>query len=164
MQTLEAIKIRRSVREFNSAEIPKKLLEQIIDCARLAPTARNEQPWEFIVVTDRETLKKLAQITDHGKFIQSSSCCIVVVCHDTKYYLEDGCAATENILLAATDLGLASCWVAGDKKPYCEDIKKILAVPQQYKVVSLVALGYANGPLTSPEKKPLRELLHWQKW
>jgi len=118
MESIEALKTRRSIRRFLSNPVQDDLIEQILDVGRLAPTARNVQPWHFIVVKDEHKRKTLSDITDYGKFIADAPVCIVVISEDTKYYLEDGCAATTNILNAAHSLGLGSCWVAGDKKQY----------------------------------------------
>jgi len=164
MDLFEAIRHRRSVRRFTSQAVPKELLEQLIDAGRVAPTARNEQPWEFVVVTDPQMRKTIAQTTDYGPFIADAPACIVVLCKQTKYYLEDGCAATENILLAATGLGLGACWVAGDKKPYAGKIASMLGAPGNMKLVSLIAVGYpadAGGPTP---KRPLQDVLHWERF
>ncbi len=160
MDAIEAIRTRRSVRKYLDKEVPKELLETIVDCGRLSATARNEQPWEFIVITDKELKQKVADLTDHGKFIGEAGACIVVVCRDTKYYLEDGCAATQNILVSARALGLGSCWVAGDKKPYCSAILELLKVPPSFHLVSLIAIGYP-ALIPSPSKRELNEVLHW---
>lgn len=164
MDALAAIAARHSVRKFDPKPIPRDVLEKIVDAGRLAPTARNEQPWEFVVVTDRGTLKRIADISDHGKFIADAGACIAVVCKGTKYYLEDGCAATENILIAATALGVQSCWVAGDKKPYGQDILALLGVPPQHHLVSLLALGHADGEVKTYVKRGLDRVLHWEKF
>lgn len=164
MQLQEALKKRRSIRTFEAKPIPEQVIRNIIDSARLAPTARNVQPWEFIVVTKKDALKKLAALAENGRFIAESSCCIAVFCQDTKYYLEDGSAATVNILLSAFDSGLASCWVAGDKKPYCEQVKKTLGVPKEFKLISLIPLGYQKEEVLMPEKRSLGEVLHWDEF
>ncbi len=166
MEPLEILKTRRSIREYSDKEIAKELLEKIVEAARFSPTARNVQPWEFIIVTQPVSLKKLAELAENGRFLAQAKACIVVFCADTKYYLEDGCAATCNILLAAASLGIGSCWVAGDKKPYCTDVAKLLSVPAAYKLVSLVALGYpkSKDSFRSAEKRALKELLHWEKF
>lgn len=164
MQTQEALKERRSVRTFNAKPVPSNLIEIIIDCARLAPTARNVQPWDFVVITKKETLKLLGSIAETGRFIAESPCCIAVFCSDTKYYLEDGCAATVNILIAAEDLGLSACWVAGDKKPYCDKVRDLLGAPEDYKLVSLIPLGYSDDKSVMPSKRTVKELLHWERW
>ncbi len=163
MDAIEALRTRRSIRQYIDKEVPKELLETMVDCGRLAATARNEQPWEFIVITDKTLKQKIAETTDHGKFIKDAGACIVVVCKDTKYYLEDGSAATQNILLAGRALGLGTCWVAGDKKAYCDAILKLLNVPSGYKLVSLIAVGYPASTPT-PIKRPLNDVLHWEKF
>ena len=164
MEALEAIKTRRSVRTFISKPVPRELIEQIIDGARLSPSANNGQPWEFVIVTDQTTREKIAGLTDYGRFIADAPVCIAVFCRDTKYYLEDGCAATENILIGACALGLSSCWVAGDKKSYAGDVSTVLEVPDSYKLISLLALGYSNVKGSAHFKRKLEEVLHWEKF
>ena len=166
MKAIEVLKKRRSIRKYEDKAIPEKVLEQLVDAARYAPTARNIQPWEFIIITSQQVLKKISGFAENGRFVAGAKACIAVFCADTKYYLEDGCAATQNILLAATALGLGSCWVAGDKKTYCGQVSSLLNVPVSYKLVSLVALGYPE-PLDSPsavDKKILSEIIHWEKF
>ncbi len=164
MQALQALKERRSVRIFNAKPVARNLVEELIDCARLAPTARNIQPWEFVVITKEETLQELSFLADNGSFIKDSGCCIAVFCQDTKYYLEDGCAATENILIAAYDLGLSSCWVAGDKKPYADKVRELLCVPCGFKLISLIPLGYSDIKPFLPSKKTLNDVTHWERY
>lgn len=164
MDAIEALKTRRSVRTFKSDPVPREIIEDIIDCARMAPTAMNMQPWEFVVVTDAEMRERIADITDYGKFIAEAPVCIAVFCKDVKYYLEDGSAATENILIAARAHGLGSCWVAGDKKPYASDIAKMLNVPGNYKLISLIAIGYPAQEPKAISKRPLAEVLHWERF
>ena len=166
MEAIEVLTLRHSVREFKDTPVPKDILEDVVDAGRLAATARNVQPWEFVVVTKRETLQKIAEIAETGRFIAGAGACIAVFCADTKYYLEDGCAATENLLVASAAVGLGSCWVAGDKKPYCQQICDLLSVPASYKLVSLVALGYPikESAVAHPDKRNLKEVLHWEKF
>lgn len=164
MDTFEAFKNRISVREYSDKPVEREKLEKMVDAGRLAPTARGEQPWEFVVVTGREKLKELADITDHGKFMAGAGAAIVVFCKDTKYYLEDGCAATENVLLAATAQGVASCWVAGDKKEYGSRIAKALNVPQSFKLISILSLGYPKVKPEPYQKRPLNEVIHWEEF
>ncbi|HMD76124.1 MAG TPA: nitroreductase family protein [Terracidiphilus sp.] len=163
MDAIEALKTRRSIRAYTAEAVARNVIEEMVDCARLAATARNDQPWEFVVVTEREALRRIAGLADYGKFIADAAACVVVLCKDTKYYLEDGSAASQNMLLAATAHGLGACWVAGDKKPYAETIRKLVGAPDGYKVVSLVPFGY---PAESPpkRKRPLAEVLHWEKF
>lgn len=164
MDFWEVIKKRSSIREYSEQKIEAEKLEKIVDAARLAPTARGEEPWQFITVSDKKRLEGLGDITDHGKFLKSAAAGIVVVAKDTKYYLEDGSAATENILLAATSLGIGSCWIAGDKKDYAVDICKYLNVPSEYKLVSIISLGYPDSEPKPHQKRSVKEVLHQEKF
>jgi len=163
MKAIEALKTRRSKRKFLPTPVPKEMLKDIIDCGRLAPSAVNIQPVEFIVVTEEETKKRIAEVTDYGKFIADAPVCIAVFSRQTKYYLEDGSAATENILLAAHAHGLGACWVAGDKKFYADKIRQLLGVLQEFKLVSLIPMGYSKEQ-PKPAKRNLKDVLHWEKY
>ena len=165
-ESLRLLKIRRSIRVFQDRDIPKKQLEEIVDAARFAPTARNIQPWEFVVITDRQKLAQMANLGQNAKFMEKAAACIAVFSTDTNYFLEDGCAATFNILLAATALGIGSCWIAGEKKPYCQEVCSLLNAPASLKLISLIALGYPQeeDAFKITEKKNLNELLHWEKF
>ncbi len=164
MDALEVIFQRSSARKFESKPIAREILEKLVDAGRLAPSARNVQPWEFVVVTSQETIRQLAQMGENARLLEKAAACIAVFCKDTKYYLEDGCAATENILLAATSLGIGSCWVAGDKKEYCENVSLLLGVPSAIKLVSLLAFGYPQKSDYRAAKRPLSEVIHWEKF
>lgn len=166
MDALEALRTRRSVRSFTGKPVSREIIEQVVDAARLAPTANNMQPWEFIVVTDEAIRKRIAGVAEYGKFIADAPVCIAVFCKDSKYYLEDGCAATENILVGAHALGVASCWVAGDKKDYAGEVGKILEAPDSYKLVSLIALGYSSISVSvrAKGKRKLHEVIHWERF
>ncbi|MCB4756964.1 MAG: nitroreductase family protein [Elusimicrobia bacterium] len=164
LQAVSIIKSRRCVRSFLPKPVPKEIVEDIIDCARFAPTANNEQPWEFIVVTKAETRKKIADATgNNGRFITEVPVCVVTFCKETKYFLEDGAAASQNILLAAWAHGIRSCWVAGDKKPYADTVRQILGLPIGYKLVSLIPLGYSSE-IPHIKKRNLKDLLHWEQY
>ncbi|HNR29875.1 MAG TPA: nitroreductase family protein [Candidatus Hydrogenedentes bacterium] len=157
------MRTRRSVRVYEDRPVERGIIETIVDCGRLAATARNEQPWEFVAVTDAATRRRVADLTDFGKFIADAPVCIVVFCRDGKYYLEDGCAATQNMLTAARACGLGACWVAGEKKPYVDDMRVLLGVPEGYLLVSLISVGYP-AVLPQPGKRPLSEVLHWEHY
>ncbi|HOW58445.1 MAG TPA: nitroreductase family protein [Candidatus Omnitrophota bacterium] len=164
METFESISKRASVREYLNQPVPKNLLEKLVDAGHRAPTARAIEPWEFVVVTERQTLDKLAGMISTGLFLKQATACIIVFCQDVKYYLEDGAAATENILLAATDLGLGTCWIAGDKKEYCEEVKSLFGVPATHKLISLISVGWASKVPKQHKKRKLEEVLHWEKF
>lgn len=164
MDALEALKGRRSVRVYEEKPVPAELIEEIIDAARLAPTANNIQPWEFIVVTDPDMRRKIADLTDWGKFIAQSGACVAVYSKAVKHYLEDASAAIENILVAAYALGLGTCWVAGYGKDYGEPIGNMLGVPEGRKLVGLISLGYPAERPGAKDKRELSDVLHWEKY
>ena len=126
MDALEAIHRRRSVREFTGDAVPRADLEKIVDAGRMAATGYNRQPWEFIVITERtmiEQLKVAAQWMDKAGAIIA-----VALDPTTKYWLEDGSAAVENMLIASTALGYGSCWLEGYTLPREEEFKDLLVV------------------------------------
>ena len=162
MDALEALRGRRSIRAYDPGwPVTREEILEIIDCGRLAATARNLQPWEFIVVTDPALRASLASMAVNGPFIAEAPVCIAVVCADGNYYLEDGAAATQNMLVAAHALGLGACWVAGDKKPYATAVAELLGVPRTHRLVSLIAVGHATT-VPHPAKRGLDDVLHWQ--
>jgi nitroreductase len=164
METRKAIEGRVSIRKFEDRPLSKECIEKLVDAGRLAPRARDIQPWEFVAVTDKATLTELGRIADTGNFIREAACCIAVFCRGTKYYLEDGSAATENILLAVADMNLGACWVAGDKKPYAEEVAKLLGVPGHVKLVSLIPVGWPAEHPEGVRRRTLEEVLHWEKY
>lgn len=152
------IKSRHSVRKFRPDNVGDIVVADALECAARAPTAMNIQPWLFGVIRNRETLKKIAELTDHGKFIKDCPLCFAVFGEKKQtYYLEDCCAATENLILALQAHGVSSCWVAGDKKPYGEAVRKLLNVPEGYTLVSLVAAG-SPADITITQKKEMKKI------
>ena len=164
MDFFEVIKNRKSVREYSDKAVPKDFIEKIIDAGRLAATARNEQPWEFVVTSDKKTLKKICGMCPNGPFIKDVPHLVVVFSKDTKYYIEDCSAATQNMLLAVEALGLAGCWIAGDKKDYAEDIRKMFNAPEGYKLVSMITVGYPKKEEKPHAKRGLGDVLRWEKY
>ena len=164
MDALQAIALRHSTREYLPTPVTRETLEQILDAGRRAATACNDQPWEFIVLIDPECRKQLAELVTYGRFIAQAPVCVVVACRPSWGYLEDGSAATENMLVAAAALGVQSCWIGGDKAAYAGAVSKFLGVPEGHKLVSLITLGYAAKPEAPKNKRALAEMLHWEKW
>ena len=165
MDVFQALRERRSIRKYDSTPLDRETVEKVVDAGRLAATGRGVEPWEFVVVSEEKTRKTLAEVCEYGKFISEAPICIVVFCRETKYYLEDGSAATQNMLVAACALGLGSCWVAGDKKPYADKVVKLVGAPKSYKLVSLIALGYpaADQPPRKAKRK-LDDVVHWEEF
>jgi nitroreductase len=152
------IKCRHSVRKFKPAPVEENVIRDALECARSAPTAMNLQPWLFGLVKDRALLSRIADLTDHGKFISDAAVCFAIFGEKrAKYYLEDCCAATENLILALQSYGVGSCWVAGEKKGYAEEVRNLLGVPATYTLVSLVPAGYP-ADISLQKKKDTDEI------
>jgi nitroreductase len=162
-QALEMLKERRSIRAYSSQPVAREVLEDIVDFGRQAATAMNEQPWEFVVVTDKAMLKRLPELTGHAQFIATAAACILVICKPTGHYLEDGSAASEHILLAAHAHGLGACWVAGEKEGYADSIRQLVGAPEGTRLICLIPVGYP-AETVAMEKRSLKEVLHWEKF
>ena len=164
LETIQAIQNRVSCRSFLEKTVPKEILESVIDAGRRAPSANNLQPVDFIVVTDSDMRHAIAATTDYGRFIKDAPVCIVVIAKNTRFFLEDGCAAVENMLLAAVAQGLGACWVAGDKKNYAKKVLNLLGTPVDYNLIALIPLGWPKTERQPHEKRPLSSVLHWEKF
>jgi nitroreductase len=161
MDALEVIRKRRSIRRYTEDVIPKADLETIVDAGRLAATGSNQQPWDFVIVTDRVMIARF-QIS--GAWIATAAAVIVVVMDPgSRWWIEDGAAAIENMLLAGTALGYGTCWVEGDALPREEQFKTLLGVPARKRVMALIPIGVA-AETPSPEKRPLDQVIHWEKY
>jgi nitroreductase len=161
MDALEAIRRRRSVRKYTGEPIPREDLEKIVDAGRLAATGNNRQPWDFVVVTDREMVEQLKVA---AQWMEKAGAIIAVVMDpSSRWWLEDGAAAVENMLIASTALGYGSCWLEGYTLPREEEFKELLGVPAEKRLLTLVPVGV---PVEWPtkEKKSLEEVLRWERY
>jgi len=171
LDVLEAIKERRSIRAFTDEKVSEKDVERLIDAARWAPSAGNTQPLELVVVKDKEMKRKLSEAALNQTFIQKAPV-VIVVCADLNrssrgygsrgerlYSLQDTAAATENILLAAQELGLATCWVGAFRD---KEVAKAVKAPKNMKPVAIVPVGHpAERPL-APQKRSVNEIVHYE--
>jgi nitroreductase len=161
MDVFEAITRRRSVREYTGAPIPRDDLLRIADAARLAATGSNRQPWDFVIVTERALI---ARLLASGKWMEKSGAIIAVVMDPaSRWWVEDGSAAIENMLLASTALGYGTCWVEGDALPKEVEYKRLLAIPDDRRILALITVG-VPAAWPEKEKKPLEQVVHWEKF
>jgi len=141
MKVFEAIQKRHSVRSYLSDEVSGGKLEEILEAARLAPSAGNIQPWHFVVVTDQQMRKKLSK-GRYAKFLVESPV-VLVGCGDRKaspnWYAVDTTIAMQNMVLTATSEGLGTCWIGSFNE---NQVKKLLNIPERFRVIALLALGY----------------------
>ena len=166
MRLIDLIKNRRSIREYSTRPVEREKIISMVEAARLAPSASNGQPWRFYAVSSREKLDKILNATGFINKWTKTTPLIIVACSTggpvsnligktikgIRYDLLDLGIAVEHIVLAATEMGLSTCWIGWfDEKK----IKKTLDIPANLRVVSLLAVGYAAEGFKPREKKRL---------
>ncbi len=164
MNVKEAIRSRRSIRRYKNEPIPSDKLETILEMARLAPSASNRQPWEFIVVQDEDKRRKIAGNCKYGSFL--SECSVIIVgCGDTqitsKWFALDTFISMEHIALTAVEEGLGTCWIGAFDDA---ETRKLLKIPENLKIVALMALGIPNEKPEPRSRKALSEFVSYGKW
>lgn len=171
MDVFEAIKERRSIRSFTTENVSDEDVKQLIEAARWAPSAGNTQPLELVVVRDPEIKRRLSIAALNQAFIQKASV-VFVVCADVTrskkgyggrgeklYSIQDTAAATENILLAAHELGLATCWIGAFNE---KDVAKAINAPKNTKPVAIVPVGYPAERPSAPKRRAADEIVHYE--
>ena len=171
MDIYEAIKERTSVRAFRQEEIEEKKIERLLEAARLAPSGKNGQPWTFIVVRSEETRKKLVPACKNQAFVGEAPVVIVACGHEERAYQKMGGdwnstpvdigIALEHLMLAAAAEGLGTCWIGAFIEA---DVRKILGIPEDVKVVALTPVGYPAAEKTHRPRKSLDEITMHEKW
>ena len=170
MDVMEAIKKRYSVRSYQDRAVETEKLDSILEAARLAPSANNKQEWRFIVVQDKNTRQRLMQAAKDQAFVGQApvviACCAktdshVMTCGQQCYPI-DVAIAIEHMALKATEEGLGTCWIGAF---YEDKVKEILGIPQDIRVVELLALGYPVKLKPSPKDRlRLKEIVMYEGW
>lgn len=166
MNVFDAIRNRRSIRKYKKDPVEDEKVIKCLEAARWAPSASNRQPWHFVVVTDQEMRKTLADIHPYGRFMKESPVVIVVLCDPEKhpkYYLYDPCIATQNLLLAAYAQGLGTCWMGMVNAAFEEDMKQVLNVPEKMQILCCVSMGYPDETPSSTRRN-LEEIVSYEKY
>jgi nitroreductase len=154
MSLVDVILSRRSIRQYDDNDIPKDVLDKILEAGRQSPSAANRQPYQFVVVTDSEIKKELSGLV--SGFLKNAPV-VIVGCANTKALLTgkwaviDTTIALENMVLAAWSLGVGSCWIGAFNE---QKVKNALQIPEKWKVVALISLGY---PAENPESRKKKE-------
>jgi len=146
---LNCIKERYSVRKFKDKPIEQEKLDVILKAAQLAPSARNVQPWKFVVIQDSQRRKQLTEICKGQKFVADAPYTIALCANNTDYtmtcgqfaYTVDAAIAGEHITLQAAELGLGTCWIGAF---YHDQMAELINLPDDYKIVGLLPLGYPD--------------------
>ncbi|MBU0730507.1 MAG: nitroreductase family protein [Proteobacteria bacterium] len=168
---LQFIFKRRSVRKFTEKPIPDSFITDLLEAAMAAPSAVARDPWHYLVINNKETLGKIANVLPHGRMLKNAAAAFIVCgeigkAHDQQesYMLQDLSASVENILLAATALGLGSCWLGVHPRPErMDDITKLFDLPANIIPMCGIALGWPaeNHP---PRTRYNEDCVHMGKW
>jgi len=157
----EVLEKRRSIRKYKDAPVPKEKILKMLEAARIAPSASNRQPWHFIVVENKETIKKLAK----QEWAAEAPLMIVGLADQAaspNWCSNDLGIAFEHLVLAATNLGLGACWMGQTGRE--ELIKGLLGIPDNFKVVAVIPIGVPDETPKPKERKSLDAIVSWEKY
>jgi nitroreductase len=167
MQTLlDGIMSRRSIRQFSGELVKKEDLDIIVKAGMAAPTARNVQPWDFIIITDKEILKNLCEELPYAKMLEKAGAAIIV-CGDSREqnWVMDCSAATENILLAAHALGYGAVWTAAyDYEARVETVRRECKIPIEIIPLNVIPIGIPIEKKNEPLDKYKESKIHKDNW
>lgn len=164
MEVFEAVKTMLAVRSYEDRPIADDLARRILEAARLTGSSRNTQQWDFVVVRERQTLERLAQLARTGSYIDGAAMVIAVVVPDKAVGYIDGTRATQDMMLVAWEAGVGSNWVGNVNSP---EIKELLQVPQDKMILNVIPFGYPKekiGPDVHKDRKPLSEIAHEERY
>src|ERR1700730_19335271 len=163
METFDAIRTGLAVRHFRDTPIPEPIVRQIVEAGRLTASGGHSQPWHFIVVRDKETLRRLGQLAPTGPYIPQAPMAIVVAMDPSPVAVSDGSRAVQDMILAAWSEGVGSNWVGFNNLP---EINPVLGIPGEVSVLAIVPFGYPaeNIGKGKKERKPLGEVAYKERW
>jgi nitroreductase len=162
MDVLEAIRTKRATRQFTSQPVPDDTIRRIVDAGRRSQSSKNDQPWTFVVVRDRETLKQLSECGRYAGHLAGAAFAVALIA--TPGYDFDQGQAAAYLQLAAWDLGVGSC-IASIHEP--ERARAILGAPGELQFDTAISFGYPAQPPAAPRpggRKPLDEVVRWERW
>ena len=171
VEFLDVIKTRRSIRKYKPDPVSDKDIEYVLNAARLAPSWKNQQSWKYVVVKDKEKIKKIASARPQSMEWLAEAPVMIVACANPDdsghregkdYYLVDIGISLEHLLLAARDRGLGTCWIGGfDEKT----VKDAIEAPENVRIVAYTPLGYSDEKKDETiDRKPLNEICFSEKY
>lgn len=171
---IDLARTRRSIRRFSDKPVEKEKVDLLVEALLRSPSSRGCMPWEFVVVTESDSIDQLSQSKPQGAAFLKGAPLAVVICADpqaTDVWVEDAAIASTYAHLAATDLGLGSCWIQLRNRNFSESqtasqrVGEILSLPDHLEVLSIVAIGYAvEEKAPHPEGSLKREKVHYEKF
>ena len=170
MNIIEEIVHRRSIREYMEKPVEKEKLDRILEAGRLAPTARNQQDWRILIVTDPDVKNRLVdEASPRQAFLKQAPIILAACALNPEYimrcghpaYLIDLAIVLDHIALQAVREGLGTCWIGSFDEVRA---KSVLKVPERVRIVELMSLGYSHRPPNPRERKPVIDLYKWESW
>ena len=166
----ELITKRFSVRSYTNQKVDRQIILDILDAARMAPSAVNFQPWHFIVINDPAKLVEFQEVYPRNWFREAPACIVACADHrqswkrksDGKDFADvDLAIAIDHLILKATELGIGTCWVCNFN---AEMAVQILNLPDHIEPIAIVPIGYSTALSPDKSRKPLSEMVHWNKF
>ncbi len=167
MNTIETIAARRSIRKFTDKPVTEEQLKILIKAGMNAPSARNTQPWHFMIIRDESTIEKITEICPNGSMLKGADSAILVLGDleiTDDYFVIDCAASVQNMLLAAHDEGLGACWIGVyPRQPRVDGLKELFDLPEHIIPHSLIAVGFPDEA-KAPNDRYLEDRIHREKW
>jgi nitroreductase len=163
LDTFESIRTLLAVRQYRDTPVPDAVVGRIVEAGRLTGSGMNRQPWHFIVVRDRDTLRRLGALASSGPYVAQAPLAIVVATDRSRFAVSDASRAIQSMLLAAWADGVGSNWVGFGG---LDEVKALLGIPANLDVLAILPFGYparAVGRGTK-QRKPLREVAHLERY
>ena len=163
---LDLLKSRRSIRKYTDQPVEDEKIQKCLEAAQWAPSASNKQPWEFIIIRDEDTRKKLSELHPYAKFVAQSPVVFIPLTNPEihqKYHWSDTALATLQYMLEAHSLGLGTCWAGVIESSVEPEIRTLLGIPDHLHVLGLVATGYAAEQPTKT-RKDFESLVHYENY
>jgi nitroreductase len=169
MDTYETVITQRAVKAYRPDPLPEELVLKLLEAARMSQSALNRQPWEFVVVTDRDKIAKIAELSE-TPYLADAPLVIAVVAHPfviggEPWHKLDTARAVQNMMLVAWAEGVGSCWIGRDHTD-TEGVKRLLNIPKELELLTVVPFGYPAYKITGRRKrrKALGEIAHWGQY
>ena len=142
MDVAECLETRLTIREFKPDRVPIDVTRKILEAGRSAPSSRNRQPWQFVVISDSDMLKKIGEVAESGSFIADAPMAIAVFMHDAERPELDAGRAIQQMEIMAWSLGLGTCFVGFSDTAVAQHVKVILGVPMEFELITVLPFGY----------------------
>ena len=163
MEVFDVVRTVLAVRQFQEKPVPEALVRQVVEAGRVTASSMNGQPWRFIIVQNKETLRRLGALARTGRYIAQAPLAIVVGMEHSVFAVSDASRAIQSMILTAWAQGIGSNWVGSDN---LKQINPVLGIPEEIEILAILPFGYPVAAIGKGQKKrkPLREVAHRKRW